>query len=1296
MSGAVRPTMGASWLSGFGVSWRPNSGTPLSEPYNERNRELPKPGFFDADCDKITAFEGEQDTKRRTASTPAFLYGDELDNHIYEEIDNLTYDSACVSKEPPTLENVLSANQFIDSVFADITDDMEYQLLDEGDNNTISKNKSFILKVRDNEDTMSSPSENNELKVETKENIRGVEETNDEKLDKIEYSTLPHKENLKEQVISHKQNITTQQKEEAAFVTWSVHHKTSEEPINLTEKGELSALNGIKKIKCENSVAGKRVDPGSKMEVNNVESLHDVYSSVCELTDSVKVLDKGIILNKTEDEMFANSSTTVANDISNEFKICRVASQGRGICIEDTYDSVCEDKNEQECVTLTTQEQKSTEKSDSDLYDAVCEETLRITESGEDKEIDNIYDPVCSNLKVEAETVQDTTKTDYISSTVVRTMKSEQWKQSQDVLKKTLKKRISDNAITYSLKDEYVEMGSQINCKESTANMVIDSSTEQSVQDTFKAEQSELMQNQVAGSSGKTQGEVKKWTGFSSIWSKLGFSGTGGKRERKGSEKTVSKTKSPLPSPNNTFFGKLGGKSTKPKSKPVSEKNKDKIKNLQISSLSNRMSEDSTQSIVSFEESLTDTISLTPEIIIFDDQAIGVSRLEKKEEELKGKSAKVTADDITAFNNSNFGNSDVVETMQTPKRDTGFLQELGKLFDQKYELSDIENGLTVESQLQVKNEIVIYDVPNSAMTEDLTEAVEPYYKVPCSTPVKLNNGENYAFPIADMNTLSEAVYDEPPVEQGEVGSPMIDLGPLLDNNQPADYNNQQPTSVGHDFLATTKNIETCRFKACNATISDEDVFATAGKELYSEPPKEVFPEVKQLVSANKSTANTKEGVMTNTPQPITLSHKDKSIFRNKVFENCALKSQSTKTQMIKVLTSSAKYPQQQPEVVYDDPAMLESDDYTSVPNEQFEDYCEIINEPQDDDDYIDIHQLPSSNIPHLQLENRSTSALEDYDKLKRSPLHSNLIEEDCANFEKVHEIKHGQCAVSTPYITVNKTPSSFNYVQNGDIYVSDCHGDGIDIYSSEGKHKNSLFIPGCPRGLTSYTSRHVLCASSASGEILVVDMTNGRVLRRIGGKSELRNPRCVTMHPDNQAFMTSDIKSIRNWALKLFDIRTGEVASSIECTGKSKIKIGWPEFLTYRNNSSHAFYVSDSESHAVYMFDARISKEPVFQIGQEGVQDGQFLSPCGLAFFPGGKLTIASSPGGSIVVADWGNHRLSAFDADTGHFQYQLIKNPTAGDFSNLRNPYDMSVDAEGTLYVTESKTNDIKIFKSV
>ncbi|XP_078492474.1 uncharacterized protein LOC100183734 [Ciona intestinalis] len=1176
---------------------------------------------------------------------------------------------------------------------------MEYQRLDEGDNNTISKNNSFILKVRDNEDTMSSSLENNELKVKTKENIPAVEETHDEKFDEIEYSTLPHK-NLKEQVISHelhKQNMTTPQKEEAAFVTRSVHHQTSEEPINITERGELCALNGIKNITCENAVAGERVDPESKMEENTVESLHDVmYSSVCELTDSVKVLDKGIILNETEDEMFANSSTTVANDMSKEFKICRVASQGTDICIEDVYDSVCEDKNEQENVTPTTQEQKPTEKSDSDLYDAVCEEKPWITEFEEDKEIDNIYDPVCPNLKVETETVQDTTKAGYISSTVVRTMKSEQWKQSQDVLKKTLKKRISNNAITDSLKDEYVEMRSQIRCKESIAHIVNDSNTEQDVQDTFKAEQSELMQNQVAGSSGKIQGEMKKWTGLSSIWSKLGFSGTGGKRERKGSEKSVSKTKSPLPSPNNKSFGKLGGKSTKRKSKPVSGKNKDETKNLQIPSLSNRMSEDSTQSIVSFEESPTDTISPNPEIIIFDEQAIEVSGLEEKEETLKVKSAKVAPDDVTAFNISNYGNSVVDETMQTPKQDTGFLQELGKLFDQKYELSGIENGPTVKSQLQVKNEIVIYDVPNSAMIEDLTEAVEPYYKVPSSTPVSLNKGENNAFPLADMNTLTEAVYDEPPVEEGMLGSPMIDLGRLLDDNQPADCNNQQlMTSVGHDFLATTKNIEICRFKACNTTVSDDDVFETADEELYSEPPKEVFSEVKLLLSENKSTANTKGGVMTNTPQPIMLRHKDKNMIRNKGFENCVLKSQSTKTQRKDVLTSSAEYPQQQPEVVYDDPAMLEGDDYKSVPNEQFEDYCEIINEPQDDDDYIDIHQLPST-IPHLQLENRSTSVLEDYDKFKRSPLHSNLIEEDYANFEKVHEIKHGQCAVSTPYITVNKTPSSFNYVHNGDIYVSDCHGDGIDIYSSEGKRKNSLFIPGCPRGLTSYTSRHVLCASSATGEILVVDMTNGRVLRRIGGKSELRNPRCVTMHPDNQAFMTSDIKSIRNWSLKLFDIRTGEVASSIECTGKNKIKIGWPEFLTYRHNNNHAFYVSDSESHAVYMFDARISKEPVFQIGQEGVQDGQFLSPCGLAFFPGGKLTIASSPGGSIVVADWGNHRLSAFDADTGQFQYQLMKNPTAGDFSNLRNPYDMSVDTEGMLYVTESKTNDIKIFKSV
>ena len=88
-----------------------------------------------------------------------------------------------------------------------------------------------------------------------------------------------------------------------------------------------------------------------------------------------------------------------------------------------------------------------------------------------------------------------------------------------------------------------------------------------------------------------------------------------------------------------------------------------------------------------------------------------------------------------------------------------------------------------------------------------------------------------------------------------------------------------------------------------------------------------------------------------------------------------------------------------------------------------------------------------------------------------------------------------------------------------------------------------------------------------------------------------------------------------------------------------------------------------------------------------GHGDGELLNPCGVTYLDGKFRST-----GTIVVSDWGNNRISAFDPITGQFQGHVI-----GETNELiETPYDISTDENGGIYLTESETNYIKLFQPV
>ncbi|XP_076824196.1 uncharacterized protein LOC143470148 [Clavelina lepadiformis] len=384
------------------------------------------------------------------------------------------------------------------------------------------------------------------------------------------------------------------------------------------------------------------------------------------------------------------------------------------------------------------------------------------------------------------------------------------------------------------------------------------------------------------------------------------------------------------------------------------------------------------------------------------------------------------------------------------------------------------------------------------------------------------------------------------------------------------------------------------------------------------------------------------------------------------------------------------------ENLYDDPSILANYSVNKTPvmvtasmrmsNDDYEDIKD------DDDDYVDVSEFSKMHSGATPKHPPTSQRFFEYDFLNRSGRFAQPSTSEYVRFEKILEIKHGQCCLSVPYITVSKLAAPT--MDSGDIFVSDCMGDCIDVYGSNGEHKSTINVAGNPRGLTSQTLRNVLCTSCKTGEISVMDTTKGAVTRQIGKVAGLTSPRYITMHPENQAFVASDISYLGTWSLPMFDLRTGDIVMSLT-SSRSKTKMSWPEFLTIRHGSDQ-LYVSDSENNCIFVYDIRRADIAAMTIGKKGSEDGELLHPCGVAYITEGNITHTSAPGGSVLVSDWGNNRISAFDAVNGEYQCQLIGADGSQTAETLDMPYDITVDIKGIVYLTESQTNNIKVFKGV
>jgi len=117
-----------------------------------------------------------------------------------------------------------------------------------------------------------------------------------------------------------------------------------------------------------------------------------------------------------------------------------------------------------------------------------------------------------------------------------------------------------------------------------------------------------------------------------------------------------------------------------------------------------------------------------------------------------------------------------------------------------------------------------------------------------------------------------------------------------------------------------------------------------------------------------------------------------------------------------------------------------------------------------------------------------------------------------------------------------------------------------------------------------------------------------------------------------------------------------------------------------------ALYVADTDSHSIQKFD----KDGTFIArwgGDPGSAEGQFYYPRGLAI----------GPEGEVYVADSGNNRIQKFDADGnslrawGKFGFAW----KGADMGKFDVPWGVATDHEGNLYVSDTSNARVQKFKS-
>ena len=234
--------------------------------------------------------------------------------------------------------------------------------------------------------------------------------------------------------------------------------------------------------------------------------------------------------------------------------------------------------------------------------------------------------------------------------------------------------------------------------------------------------------------------------------------------------------------------------------------------------------------------------------------------------------------------------------------------------------------------------------------------------------------------------------------------------------------------------------------------------------------------------------------------------------------------------------------------------------------------------------------------------------------------------------------------------------------KTGTIAVADSGNNRIQLLSSEGKFRREIKIDGRPFSVAFTDSGDLLTLVPRSDNKLRVFSEEGHFIKHINDK-HLDKPVRLSIVSDGRIIIT-------DWSDKKIKVFPdgNDLLQSFSAPDRDK----FPDCAIYHQNK---FFVSYLLANCVKVFD----KTGVYlhDIGCKGSNDGQFNRPDGLVIDKYNRL----------IVCDSGNHRLQLFTL-SGKFLSKVD-----GQYFKNGFPSTVAINSGGSLIVAEAKNSRISVF---
>lgn len=212
---------------------------------------------------------------------------------------------------------------------------------------------------------------------------------------------------------------------------------------------------------------------------------------------------------------------------------------------------------------------------------------------------------------------------------------------------------------------------------------------------------------------------------------------------------------------------------------------------------------------------------------------------------------------------------------------------------------------------------------------------------------------------------------------------------------------------------------------------------------------------------------------------------------------------------------------------------------------------------------------------------------------------------------------------------------------NGDVYVSDRLREVVDVYDDEGEYLRALR----PEGELGKGANPLGLAFGPEGDLFMTDVGGGKedhgVLvfgageepkpkpeRRIGARDTFWFPNGIAINGDGNVYVADS----NNGRLAIFD-SDGKPATSIR-RGVGDGDLGLPRGVAI--DSDDHLYVVDTSAHTikVYRLSDEIGEVPTYigSFGIEGIDDGTFLFPNGIATDGSGRIYVTDRENGRVQI----------------------------------------------------------------